>query len=148
MPSMMWEPFHELVRLRERMNRLLEEMTARAQGKRLVFGAWTPPMDIFEYGECFVLHAELPGMKRDDISIQIDGDTMVLKGERRPSARRARESFHQIEITYGAFRREFALPKDVLIDAVKASYRKGVLTVNLPKVEASIPTTIKVQSSR
>ncbi|MFC2171245.1 Hsp20/alpha crystallin family protein [Acidobacteriota bacterium] len=145
MPTMRWEPFHDLVKIKERMNRLLEEMTARAQGERIVFGTWTPLVDIYEYNDRFILNAELPGIQRKDIEIQIDEEALVLKGQRSPLGDPKNESFYQIEIAYGSFQREFTLPKSVEIDAVEASYRNGILRVTLPKSDVSAAKKIKVR---
>ncbi len=94
---------------------------------------WTPAVDVCETATEIVLFAELPGMTKADISIQLHGDTLLLGGER--SLRRAREgeNFHRIERRYGAWQRTFRLETPIATEQISASYEHGVLTVRLPK---------------
>ena len=96
---------------------------------------WAPAVDVVESEREIVLHAELPGMKKEDIDIQITGDTLTLRGERQRETAQHGENFHRIERQYGAFGRTFEIETPIDVAQVSASYEEGVLTVRLPKQE-------------
>jgi HSP20 family protein len=131
-----WEnPLRDLMLLQERMNRLFEESL---QGERMpeedARGAlWQPAVDVFETDEEIVLKAEIPGMEREDISVDLDRNRLTLRGERRFSPEAEGERYHRIERSYGAFARSFDLPLSVDQEQITAEYRRGVLTVRMPK---------------
>ena len=132
-----WEnPFNELMSLQERMNRLFDESMhrGRAGGEEDVRRAlWSPVVDIFETEGEIVLKAEVPGVEREDIGVDLDQNRLTLRGERRFSDEVARERYHRIERSYGPFTRSFDLPPSIDQEAIKAEYRNGVLTIRLPK---------------
>jgi len=112
----------------------------------LTSGRWVPAVDIFESGaQELVLKAELPDMKREDISVVFENGTLTLKGERKVSADVKQEQFHRVERAYGTFRRSFSLPTTVDATRIAADYKNGVLTVTVPFREESRPRTINVE---
>jgi HSP20 family protein len=117
-----WDPLHDLVALHERLNRL---GSADAPG-------WSPAVDVYETPDRFVISAELPGLNRDDLTIEMQQDTLVLRGSR-PHVERAEARFHRIERGHGAFSRAFRLSAPVDVSAIAADFRDGVLTVVVPK---------------
>jgi HSP20 family protein len=121
------------------MSRILEE--SPPGGARL----WAPPVDVAESEIEIVLYAELPGMSREEIDIQLSGDTLTLRGERKFVQAAQGEHFHRIERQYGPWRRAFQI--EVPIDAarVTASYVDGLLTVRLPKQEEIKPRQIQIE---
>src|SRR5262245_27945710 len=108
-------------------------------------GAWTPAVDIYETDKKeLVLKAELPDMKREDISVLVENQTLTIKGERKFEGEVKQDQFHLIERTFGAFSRAFRLPNSVDTGKIGADYENGVLTVRLPLREEAKPRTINV----
>ena len=113
----------------------------------LTNGRWVPAVDIFENGKQeLVLKAELPDMKREDIQVVFENNTLTLKGERKFEQAQGK-GYHRIERSYGTFARSFTLPNTVDTEHVRADYRNGVLTITLPKKEVAKPRTIRVEIS-
>jgi HSP20 family protein len=140
-----WDPFRDLVSIQDRMNRLFEQTLSRSRGEEGVTATtWTPAVDIYETADTIVMKAELPGVTREDIHIQIDGSTLTLKGERRFARDVQEESYLRIERAYGSFHRSFALPATVQQENVRAVLKDGVLELTLPKAEDSKPKRIAV----
>ena len=138
MPIRRWDPLRDLLTLQERMNRLFEHSMLRG---RLVDPAvapatWTPLADVYETAEGFVVQLEVPGIAEDDIEVHVDGDTVVVRGQRQPASRSRPDSFHRMERTYGAFSRSFQFSEDVDPDRVTARFKDGLLRVDLPKLHA------------
>ncbi len=120
--SSRWDPLYDLLALHERLNRLSVEETP----------GWTPAVDLYETADRFVVSAELPGMAREHIKIEMQQDTLVIRGER-PCQGCQEARFHRVERGHGAFLRQFVLPQPVLVDEISAEYDNGVLTVLVPK---------------
>ena len=128
-----WDPLRDLLALQERFERPTD---AGAPG-------WTPPVDLYETSDRYVLTAELPGLTRDDIDIQFHDGTLILQGRRKePSV--PCEQYHRVERGHGAFARRFALPSAAVADRITADFRNGVLTIVIPKSPAVIPRRIEV----
>lgn len=129
-----WDPLQDLLHLQERMNRLFEESLSRGvTGQPALESGWTPLADVFETHESFVVQVELPGVAEDDIEVQVDGDRLTLKGERRMSGPTRPERFHRMERSYGPFSRSFQLTEDVDPARVTGQFRDGLLRLELPK---------------
>jgi HSP20 family protein len=112
----------------------------------LTNGRWVPAVDIFETEkDGLVLKAELPDMKREDISVVVENNTLTLKGERKFDGVAQKEQFHRVERAYGTFSRSFTLPQTVDATKIAAEYKNGVLTVTLPVRAESRPRTINVE---
>lgn len=118
-----WDPLHDLLALHERLNRLGVD---DAPG-------WTPAVDLYETPDRFVLSLELPGLTRDDVKIEVQQETLVVRGER-PVHHEEGARYHRVERGHGAFARSFVLPLPVDVDGVAAEFRDGVLTVVVPKL--------------
>jgi HSP20 family protein len=131
------DPLQDLLNLQERMNRLFEASLdrGRMEDSFTLSGYWVPLADVYETGETFVVEIELPGMEQDDIEIQVDGDTLAVKGERRGGGTRP-ESFHRMERSYGFFSRTFQLGEEVDPARVTATFRDGLLRLEAPKARA------------
>ncbi|HLJ45739.1 MAG TPA: Hsp20/alpha crystallin family protein [Bryobacteraceae bacterium] len=117
------------------VNRLLVPSTGRP---------WVPPVDIFETENEWVLKADLPDVKLEQVDIQIENGTLSLKGERKFQKDESSKGYRQVERAYGSFARYFSLPDTVDAEKVHADYATGVLTVTLPKKEVAKPRSIKV----
>lgn len=109
--------------------------------------SWSPAVDVVETADAIVLHAELPGMKKEEIEIQLSGETLTIRGERVCAPCAGGENFHRIERRYGRFARSFQIETPIEAAQVEASYDDGVLTVRLPKAQAAKPRQINITSS-
>ena len=111
-------------------------------------GRWVPAVDIYENGKQeLVLKAELPDMKREDIQVVFENNTLTIKGERKFETEVNKEQFHRVERAYGTFSRSFSLPSTVDASKIGAEYKHGVLTVTLPFREEAKPRTINVEGA-
>jgi HSP20 family protein len=141
-----WDPFRELNAVQERMNRLFSDVYRSADDDVMRRGVWAPPVDIYDSGsQELVIKAELPDMKKDDIEITVENNTLTLRGEKKMDSDLKEECCHRIERTYGAFSRTFSLPATVDTTKVSADYKNGVLTIKLPVREEAKPKQIQVQ---
>jgi HSP20 family protein len=134
----------EMQALRHQMNQMLEQ-SGRDSGDENVPRTWAPAVDVVENETEIVLHAELPGMKKDEIDIQLTGDTLTIRGERKRTSTQRGENFHRIERQYGAFGRTFEIETPIDAAGVSASYEEGVLTVRLPKQQEVKSRQIEIQ---
>jgi HSP20 family protein len=141
-----WSPYRDMVNVRDEMNRVFNEFFGRGSQEEGAWfaGAWSPPVDIFETDEALIMKAELPGFSKDDISIELKDNTLIMKGERKRQDEVKEGNYHRMERMYGAFQRSFMLPTTVEHDNVKASYKDGILELHLPKVQAAQPKRIAV----
>ncbi|HIE52262.1 MAG TPA: Hsp20/alpha crystallin family protein [Armatimonadetes bacterium] len=142
-----WDPFRELATFRERMNRLFDEVFGGEPAVEAPARVWSPAVDVREDENELVVTAELPGMKREDIKVELVHNRLVIQGERKFEHEDKRENYHRIERSYGRFYRSFDLPASVNPEAVTAEYRDGVLTVHLPKAEEAKPKQIEVKGT-
>jgi HSP20 family protein len=132
-----WDPLRDLLTLQERMNRLFDASLTRTRGHEpaLDSGSWTPLADVYETPDAFVLLVELPGVREEDVEIQIDVDRIALRGERRAFGAAARpQCYHRMERSCGSFSRAFALPEEVDPSAAEAQFRDGLLKLEVPKL--------------
>ncbi len=141
-----WTPAASLPSFQEEMNRLLNEFFRGGNGgeQGWAAGAWTPPVDIYDTEDALVLTAMLPGVSKDEVSIEVHNDTLMLRGERKPAAAVADERYYRRECVYGPFQRSFVLPATVDQSKVQATYHDGILELHLPKVEAAKPRRIAI----
>ena len=142
-----WDPFRDLMGLQERMNELFER-TLRRRGPEdevLAPATWSPAVDIYETDEKLVLKVELPGLKKEDINIEVRDNTLTLKGERKFEKEVKEENYHRIERVYGSFHRPFTLPSTIKQEKIEAAFKDGILEISLPKAEEAKPKQISIQ---
>jgi len=141
-----WNPWNELVSLRERMNRVFDDSLFRSDRREdsLAMGTWSPAVDMFEKDDQVVIKAELPGLDKNDISLDLQNGVLTLKGERKYENEVKEENYYRREMSCGKFIRSFTLPADVDADKIKAEFQKGLLTVEVPKPEEPKPKQIPV----
>jgi HSP20 family protein len=140
-----WDPLKELMTVQKRMNQLFESALARTDfGTQDEFDTWTPVADAYETRDAVVLCLELPGLEQDGIDLRLEGDELVVSGERKMDRGAEGEHFHRIERSYGKFSRRFRVPSTVAREAVRASYRDGVLRVTLPNGEPRRDDPVRV----
>lgn len=143
-----WDPFSELFDMRREMDRLFGSFFGATPASMAVTeGVWSPAVDIHETKDAFLVKAELPGMKQEEIQITIVDSTLTLKGERKRENEVREEGYTRIERAYGTFQRALVLPSSVDAAKVRAKYKDGVLEIELPKKEEAKPKEIKVQVS-
>jgi HSP20 family protein len=145
-----WRPFREV----EEMQRHFEDLFGRpflpAMWRRIptMEMGWAPAIEVFEKEDKFVVKAELPGMKEDDIDISVVGDTLTIKGERKAESEVKEEDYYCCERSYGSFSRSIAMPSSVDAKKIEASYEDGVLEVSLPKAPEVKPKKISVSAKK
>jgi HSP20 family protein len=140
-----WDPFREVSTLQNRLNSIFQDYNRGDVGDALSASSFVPPVDIYEDEHRIVLKLEVPGMKQDDLDIQLENNTLTVRGERKLEKEEKEENFHRIERRYGSFYRAFTIPSTVNPDSVKADYDAGVLRVQLEKRAEAKPKQIKVQ---
>src|SRR4051812_7547127 len=139
-----WEPYREVISLRDAMNSLLQQSFVRPGSLSAPDGHDTPPLDVSETEDEFVVKAALPGIKPEDVQITVQGDTLTIRGECKAEEEKKGEHWHLRERRFGAFQRSVALATPVNSDQAQAHYEHGVLTLTLPKSEAAKPRQIKI----
>jgi len=144
-----WQPFREL----EEMSRRFDSIFSRpflSVWRRLPpeEREWAPAIEMFEKDDKFVLRAELPGVKKEDIDVSVSDNTLTVKGERKSENEVKEEDYYCCEHAYGSFFRSIALPSNVDDEKIEASYEGGVLEVNLPKAAEVKPKKISVSAKK
>ena len=143
----MWQGFGRLTDLRDEIDRLFEApLSAFARSSQLLSG-WTPAIDLFEDKDNFIVRAELPGMKKDDIELSLHDGSLSISGERKTENTYQEAEVYRAERFFGRFQRTVTLPAPVQAEDVKAQYADGILTVTLPKTEEAKPKHINVNVS-
>jgi HSP20 family protein len=145
-----WEPLREMMTFSDRFNRLFSDGFFRQLpllAEDSTFSrSWAPVVDIYETDDGVVLKAELPGMKKEDVHLEVRDHTLTLSGERKQEEEVKGENFHRMERFYGSFHRAFSLPSTVDTGKVKANMKDGVLEVTLPKAEKAKSKKITIES--
>lgn len=139
----LWEPFGEFRTMQDEVDRLFGSLWRRNERPE-VEGAWLPAIDLHEDEEQLVIKAELPGVKKEDVTISITDDLLTIKGELRHEEETKGEQFYRLEGSYGTFERAVRLPRPVKAEAIKADYRDGVLKITLPKADEAKTRQIKI----
>jgi HSP20 family protein len=143
-----FDPFEDLTRLQREMNRLFDDSARgpnRGNGAEMVSSrAWAPAVDIIEDQNEIVVKAELPGVKQEDIDIQVSGDTLILRGERKFEDTQKKDNYVRVERAYGTFQRSFTIGVPIQSDRVSADYKEGVLSIHLPKSEEVKPKKVQI----
>jgi HSP20 family protein len=148
MNLMKWDPFRELEDMSNRLNRMFARgelaRTPASEGASRAFD-WAPSVDVIETAEAFLVKAELPGVKKDDVKVAVDAGVLRIEGERKQEQEEKDKKYHRIERSYGSFRRVFTLPTNVDATKLMAEFKDGVLNVMLPKSAQSAPRAIEVK---
>mgnify|MGYP001029682272 CR=1 FL=1 len=140
----LFDPFADVSRLRQQIDRLVDE-TVRPHRLQNGGRVWRPAVDLFETEDALQLRLDLPGIDRETLDVQLTGDELVVKGERKWDQEDRSTCVHS-ERPYGQFHRAFRVGVPVQNDAVEATYRDGVLTVHIPKAETAKPRKIAVKA--
>ena len=138
-----WHPFRELEEFRQRMEEWLKPgfwRTAPVEG-----AAWAPPIEMYEEKDKYVVKAELPGMKKDEIEVSITDNVLTIKGERKAEEERKESNYYCCERYYGSFLRSINLPGNVDAKKISAGYKDGILEISLPKTAEEKEKKIEVK---
>ena len=148
-----WRPFGDLTRWERDMERMMDELFDRRmrpwwperwlRAEPMEISA--PAVDLYEDKDEIVVKAELPGMEKDDIQVNLADQTLIIKGEKKKEEEIREENYYRAERAYGSFLKTVELPMDVHADRVKASFKNGILEIRLPKTEEAKPREIKVK---
>jgi HSP20 family protein len=143
-----WEPGREMMTLREAMDRLFDDAFTRPFSLDRNGGStWSSPaIDMYQTDNEVVVKAALPGIKADEVQINVTGDILTIKGETKHEEEKKDKSWHIREQRWGAFERSIRLPTGVVSDKAKADFDNGILTITLPKSEEVKPKTITVKA--
>jgi len=141
-----WNPWREMSTLQNRINTLFDAPFFRSgpEDDELSLGLWHPAVDMYEDDDKIVIKAELPGIDKKDISVDVKDRVLTLSGERNYDHEVKEENYYRREIASGKFKRAFNLPADVDADKIKADFKEGVLKVEMPKPEAQKAKRIAV----
>ncbi len=137
-----FDPLKELLMLQERMNQIFDDARDRPEAVR--GSAWEPVSDVFEDEAGFVIQMEVPGLSREDVTVTVEGDLVLVRGERRALDHKP-ESYHRTERRYGPFARSFRLPAPADGSAVTADLREGLLCIELPRLRRSAARRVRVE---
>jgi HSP20 family protein len=139
-----WDPFRNLSSLQEQVNRLFDS-TFQGPSENSALTSWAPAVDIYETENELVLKADLPDINEKDLDVRVENNMLTIRGERKFEQKVKEENFLRVERAYGSFTRSFSLPNTVSTEAIKAEYKNGTLTVEMPKRAESKPKQVKVQ---
>lgn len=140
-----WEPFRDLFDLQKEINRLFDISFSRLPQPFTGEETFSPAIELYEKDNEYIVEAELPGLKHDEIKVNVEGDVLTISGERKREKEIQRENVYRSERFYGRFVRRIALPEDVDLEKVKASYKDGILKISVPKSEKAKPKKIDVK---
>lgn len=141
-----WDPFRNVAALQDRINRIFDESFSRTADLNddISMSAWKPSVDIYETDEAIILKAELPGIKKEDVSVEVKDNILTLSGERVEDKEVKEECYFRKERCCGTFSRTFNLQHRVQPDKIKAKFKDGVLKIEIPKPEEEKPKQITV----
>ncbi len=141
-----WDPFKDVTVLQDRINRLFSESFGQTRDldDDMRVCAWRPAVDIYEAENEIVLKAELPGINKDDVAVEVKDNALTLRGERFPEAEINEDKYYRREICFGTFERSFTLQDRIQPEQIKATFKDGVLTVKIPRPQAESSKQITV----
>jgi HSP20 family protein len=144
-----WDPFRELEDVSTRLNRVLSQTFGRRlrEDEGSLLAEWAPAVDVQETDGEYLIKADLPEVKKEDVRVELQDGILCLQGERKQEKEEKGKKFHRIERAYGRFERRLALPSEVDPQKVAAEFKDGVLKVHLPKSASAKPKAIEVKVS-
>jgi HSP20 family protein len=138
-----WEPFRELAALQNEMSRWTSPLTGTTPGNGSS-STWLPAVDVWETDDELVLSFDLPGIREDEIAVELDDNILTVSGKRERTSEHSNDRFYRFERRFGVFSRSVTLPQGVQEDVIRANYANGVLEVRVPKPEEPKPKRIQV----
>ena len=149
MNIMRWNPWNEVSALQDRINRLFEDSfpAQRASANEPLPGEWQPVVDVFDTEDAILVQAELPGLTKEDVSVEVRDNVLTLKGEKCECTYIDGDSCRQRERCFGVFQRNFTLPAAIDFEKIRGTFTDGILELNIPKPETEKPRRIMVEIS-
>jgi len=139
-----WNPWQEIEDKLDRYSRGMSQPQTGSQ-EVIATGDWSPRVDIAETDEAFVIKAEIPGINKEDVKVTVDNGVLTIRGERKQEKEEKEKKFHRVERYYGSFTRSFTLPDNVDEAKIKASFKEGMLNLQIQKTEKAKPKVIQVK---
>ncbi|HLG43707.1 MAG TPA: Hsp20/alpha crystallin family protein [Nitrospirales bacterium] len=143
-----WDPYKELDDLQNRLAMVFGRAPVRKDGGKeeaMTVAEWAPLVDIVEEDKEYLIKAELPEVKKEDVKVTVQDEVLTVTGERKFEKEEKGRKYHRIERAYGSFTRSFTLPEDADSERVAAEFKDGVLKVHLPKSEKAKPKSVEVK---
>jgi HSP20 family protein len=141
MAMIRWQPFQEIETLRRQMDQMFDEMTGLNRPQQV---SWQPAIELQDTNENVILRVEIPGIEGKDLDVRVTREAVAISGENRYEKKTEEKGFFRSEFRYGKFQRVIPLPVAVQNDQVKADFTNGILTLTLPKVEATKNRVVKL----
>jgi HSP20 family protein len=147
-----WDPFREFQDLSDRLNRFFQttpsNLANQSEGEQALRGFdWSPAVNISETEKAYVIKADLPEVRKEDVKLTVENAVLTLEGERRQQKKEENEKFHRVESIYGRFVRRFTLPDDAQDEKVEATFKDGALLISIPKAAAKSPKARQISVS-
>ena len=140
-----WDQVEGVNRIQSRINELFEDTFGRPRAQpSAAAGVWYPPVDILESKDSYLVRAELPGMRKEDLKTEVNEGILTLSGERKLEEPASGVEYHRVERVTGKFSRSFHVPQTVNADGIKATYKDGILEVQVPKADEAKPRQIDI----
>ncbi len=141
-----WDPFRDVAELQNRINRMFDESFGRSRNPDDEVGlpAWRPAVDIYETENGIVVDVELPGVGKEDVAVEVQDDVLMLKGERLANAHVKENNYYRRERLYGPFKRSFTLHQNIQPALIKATFKDGILRIEIPRPAEERPKQITV----
>lgn len=142
-----WDPMRELEDMSSRLNRLFRSDFgfARPEEGAMTTYEWSPVVDVVETPDEYLIRAELPGVTKDQVKIDLKNGVLTLTGERKEEKEEKGKRFHRVERSYGSFMRSFTLPSEVDEQKISADHRDGILSIHLPKSPSAKPRAVEIR---
>ncbi len=146
MPIVRWEPFRGVAALQDRINRAFEDAfpAARETDDEIAMCSWRPAVDIHKTDDGIVVQAELPGVKKEDVSVEVKENILIIRGERKTDESINEENYFRRERCFGSFSRSFTLNEAIHPDKINAKFKDGVLKITIPEPEETKPKQVTV----
>jgi HSP20 family protein len=138
-----WDALREIENLLDRYNRPSQWLPQRGQ-ELLSTGEWCPTVDISETEQEFLIKAELPGLQKEDVKVNMKDNVLTIHGSRKQESEAKGHHYHRIERSYGNFLRSFTLPENIDTNKLKANFNDGILEIKIPKSETAINKSIEI----
>lgn len=142
-----WSPYRDLVNMQREIGRVFDSLFTDNDTEGAYVAQWAPRVDVMENKDSYMIKAELPGVDKGNVKIVLQDNVLTIKGEKKEEKEEKDLNLHRVERTFGTFERAFSLPANVKSDKIDASFKDGILTVTLPKVEEAKPKEIEVKVS-
>lgn len=149
-PATRWDPFKELEDMQRRLSTVFGRLPVRKEGGKdeaMTVAEWAPLVDIVEDEKEYLVKAELPEVKKEDVKVTVEDDVLTITGERKYEKEEKGKKYHRVERAYGSFERSFTLPEDADGTKVNAEFKDGILRVHVAKSEKAKPKSIEVKVS-